>query len=159
MRKILIGLLLSMFVTLAVAADDNDKLIGVWKLVTFAYEDAETKEMKKLFGEHPKGYLILLPNGRIAVIGTADGRKPPRSDAERIVAFQSMIAYSGKYRVEGNKFITKVDVAWNEAWVGTDQVRTYKIEGDKLHIISATQPNVNFGGRMMTGILSWEKEK
>jgi len=95
----------------------------------------------------------------MAAIITADGRKVPQSDPERIAAFQSLLAYSGKFRLEGDKFITKVEVAWNEAWVGTDQARTYKLDGDRLLIISATQPNVNFGGRMMTGILSWDKEK
>jgi hypothetical protein len=70
-----------------------------------------------------------------------------------------LLAYSGKFRLEGDKFITRVEVAWNEAWVGTDQARTYKLDGDKLFIIGATQPNPNFGGRMMTEILSWDKEK
>jgi hypothetical protein len=31
-----------------------------------------------------------------------------------------MIAVSGKYRQEGDKFIIKVDLAWNEGRVGTD---------------------------------------
>jgi hypothetical protein len=52
-----------------------------------------------------------------------------------------MIAYTGKFRVEGGKFITKVDVAWNEGWVGTDQVRFWRVEGDKLYITSASIPN------------------
>jgi hypothetical protein len=90
---------------------------------------------------------------------TAEGRKVPQNDAERSDAFRSLLAYSGRYRLEGNKFITKVDIAWNEAWVGTDQERTYTIEGDALRITSMTQPNVNFGGRMMTGILDWEREQ
>ena len=126
---------------------------------SFLFEDAQTKEKKGLFGEHPKGFMILLPTGRMSGIITADGRKVPQSDPERVAAFQSLIAYSGKFRLEGNKFITSVEVAWNEAWVGTDQARTFKLEGDKLFIISTTQPNVSFGGRTMTGILSWDREK
>jgi hypothetical protein len=30
-----------------------------------------------------------------------------------------------------------VDVAWNEAWIGTDIVRSYKINGDRLIITTA----------------------
>jgi hypothetical protein len=56
-------------------------------------------------------------------------------------------------------WIKKLEPVSNEAWVDTDQERTYKLEGDMLYIISMTQPNVNFGGRMMTGILSWERER
>ena len=142
------------------AADDQDRLYGVWKLTSWVFEDAETKERKALYGEHPKGYLILLANGRMMALLTADNRKVPKSDEDQIAAFRSLLAYSGKFRLEGsNKFITTVEIAWNEAWVGTEQARTYKLDGDKLDIISMTQPNVNFGGRMMTGILSWERER
>src|SRR4051812_35138294 len=159
MRKFLLSFVFQILVAKPAAANDKEKLYGVWRLDSFVYEDAQTKEKKGLFGEQPKGFLILLPTGRMAAILTADGRKVPQSDPERVAAFQSLLAYSGKFRLEGDKFITKVEVAWNEAWVGTDQARTYKLDGDKLFIISATQPNINFGGRMMTAILSWDKEK
>lgn len=42
----------------------------------------------------------------------------PQTDEERAQALRSMISYSGRYRVEDNKVITKVEIAWNEAWVG-----------------------------------------
>ena len=158
MRRILLGLL-SIFISTAALADDKDKLLGTWKLVAFVLEDAETKEKKALFGEHPMGYFTFLPNGRTTVILTAEGRSMPRNDAERAAAFQSMTAYSGQYRLEGNKLVVDVDVAWNAAWVGTSQTRTIKLDRDKLDIISATQPNPNFGGRMMTGLLGWERVK
>jgi hypothetical protein len=45
-----------------------------------------------------------------------------------------MLAYSGKYHTEANKIIINVDIAWDESWTGTQQVRYYKIEGDELHI-------------------------
>jgi hypothetical protein len=32
-----------------------------------------------------------------------------------------MYAYTGPYRVEGDRLTVKVEVAWNEAWIGTDQ--------------------------------------
>ena len=41
-----------------------------------------------------------------------------------------MIAYTGRYRVEDGKVITKVEIAWNEAWVGGEQVRFIRFEGD-----------------------------
>jgi hypothetical protein len=69
-----------------------------------------------------------------------------------------MIAYTGKFRLEGDKFITKVDVAWNEGWVGTEQVRFWRVEEGKLHIISAPIPNPNVPGGKMIGILVWERE-
>ena len=45
---------------------------------------------------------------------TADGRKVPATDAERADALRSMIAYTGRYRVEEGKVVTRVEAAWNE---------------------------------------------
>ena len=138
--------------------DDKDKLIGTWKLVSCVMEDVETKEQKLVWGEHPNGYIVLTPSGRWIVVQTAEGRKVPQTDADRTAAFRSMLAYSGRYRTEGDKIIIKVDIAWDESWNGTEQVRFYRIEGDRLHIEAAPQPYANFGGRVMRGILIWARE-
>jgi hypothetical protein len=96
--------------------------------------------------------------GRFFGFATADGRKPPQNPEEQAAAFRSMIAYTGKFRLEGDKFITRVDVAWNEGWVGTEQVRFWRVEGGKLYITSAPIPNPNVPGAKMIGILIWERE-
>jgi hypothetical protein len=70
-----------------------------------------------------------------------------------------MIAYSGRYRVEGDKVITKVEIAWNESWVGGEQVRFVRFEGDKLYIESPPMPHPNVGGRVVRVIVTWEREK
>jgi hypothetical protein len=113
---------------------------------------------QQVYGERPNGYIGFTPDGRFFAFATADGRKSPSSPDEQAAAFRSMIAYTGKFRLEGEKFITKVDVAWNEAWVGSEQVRFWRVEGDRLHIISAPIPNLNVQGSMMIGTLVWERE-
>ena len=72
---------------------------------------------------------------------TAEGRKQPNTDEDRIAGFWSMGAYSGIYRVEGDKWTTKVDVAWTETWVGSDQERFFKLEDDTLTVITMWMPN------------------
>jgi hypothetical protein len=52
-----------------------------------------------------------------------------------------------------------VDTAWNEAWAGTDQVRYYRFEGEKLIVTSAWAASPNFDGRRVRGILTWGKSK
>lgn len=89
---------------------------------------------------------------------TAQERKPPQNEADRDAAYRSMLAYSGRYRVDSGKLITKVDVVWNEAWVGTEQARDYKIEGTKLHVVSPPAPNPSFGGRTTRGVFTFERE-
>jgi hypothetical protein len=140
----------------AVSADDT--LTGVWRLQSWVMENIDTKETKAVFGEQPSGYLILTSEGRMMGLLTAEGRKAPQTEAEREAAYRSMLAYSGRYRMEGDKFITKVDVSWNEAWVGTEQARVYKVEGTKLQVLSPPQPNPNFGGKTMRGIFTFERE-
>jgi hypothetical protein len=138
-------------------ADDREKLIGIWQLVSWEVEFQDTGERRAVYGANPLGYLILTPEGRMMAVVEGDGRKTPHTEAERATAFQTMIAYSGTYRVEGDRWITKVDATWNPAWRGTDQARFFKFEGDRLSVLSIWQPQVNFGGRVGRGILSWQR--
>ena len=141
-------------------AADKDRIIGTWKLVAVTYEDAQTKERWPVYGEHPKGYQIATPEGRWLALVTADGRPVPKTDEDRAKALRSMIAYSGRYRVEGDKVITKVEVAWNEAWVGGEQVRFLRFEGDDvLHIESPPMPHPNVNDKVVRVIVSWVRDK
>src|SRR5262245_52353223 len=94
--------------SMSVPASAKDELIGAWKLVSFVVEDVTTKERKLLYGEHPKGYFMFLPSGRAAALITSDNRKVPTTAEESQAAFQSMIAFSGKYRVGEGKCIINV---------------------------------------------------
>ena len=141
-------------------ADDAEKLLGNWKLVSFFTEDVQTKQRNNVYGEHPDGFVGFTP-ARFFGLATAEGRKAPQTPEEQAAAYRSMIAYSGKWRLEGGKFITKVDIAWNPGWVGTEQVRFWRVEGDKLFITTAPFPIPNPNGmeKMMIGNLVWEKEQ
>ena len=70
-----------------------------------------------------------------------------------------MLAYTGRLRLDGERFIVDVDAAWNKTWIGTEQVRFWRVEGDKLLITSAPIPNPDVVGRMMIGTLIWERER
>jgi hypothetical protein len=113
-----------------------------------------------VLGEHPRGYQIATPEGRWLALVTADGRPVPKTDEDRAKALRSMIAYSGRYRVEGDKVITKVEVAWNEAWVGGEQVRFLRFEGDDvLHIESPPMPHPNVNDKVVRVIVTWTRDK
>jgi len=142
-----------------VFADDSKKVVGTWTLVSVVYEDVQTKERTPVLGQHPKGCQIATPEGRWLALVTAEGRKVPQTDVERSDALRSMIAYTGKYRVEGRKIITKVEAAWNEAWVGTEQERFYRFEGNRLLLESPPQPHPNLLGKVVRIIVIWEREK
>jgi len=139
-------------------SDNGKALVGTWKLVSCLLEDVETKEQKSVWGTKPNGYIVMTSEGRWIVIQTAEGRKAPQNDKDRVAAFKSLLAYSGKYRIEGNKVVIKVDIAGDESWNGTEQVRYFKIDGNQLHIEAPAQPYANFGGKVMRGILVWKRQ-
>jgi hypothetical protein len=164
MRGSLIGLGLLMAIVAASPARADDaadraRIVGTWKLVSVVYEDQETKAVTPVYGEHPKGYQIATPEGRWLALVTAEGRKVPQTDADRAQALRTMIAYAGRYRVEDGKVITKVEAAWNEAWVGGEQTRYIRFDHDLLHIESPPMPHPNLAGKMVRVIVTWQRDQ
>jgi len=90
---------------------------------------------------------------------TAEQRKGGMGDAERVHLHKSMVAVSGKYRVEGSSFVFTVDVSWNESWNGTEQRRYFKIDDDKLVIETAPAPSITHPGKTAVAKLVFEREK
>ena len=134
-------------------------LCGCWKLTALAMEFQVSKRRETPFGADPNGYLILTPEGRMMTLITAKGRQFGQTDALLAGLFRSMMSYTGKYRVEGERFITCVDASWNEAWNGTEQERFFKIEGDRLDIVSGWAPHLGLPEKPLArGIISWSRE-
>jgi hypothetical protein len=143
-------------------ADDAElrkEIVGTWKLVSVVYEDQATKERTPIYGDHPRGIQIATPEGRWLALMTGENRPVPKTDEDRAEALKTMIAYTGRYRVENGKVITKVEAAWNEAWVGGEQVREVRIEDDKLYIESPPMPHPNMNNKIVRVIVEWEREK
>lgn len=134
------------------------QIVGTWTLVSVNYEDAASKARTPIYGQHPKGIQIATPEGRWLALMTAEGRVIPKTDAERARALTTMIAYTGRYRVEGGNVITKVEAAWNEGWVGTEQVRAIAFENGCLCLQSPPMPHPNIDGRTVRVIVVWARE-
>jgi lipocalin-like protein len=157
-RSVLVSFVTLLLVSPSALANDAERLVGNWKLLSFFTEHVQTKQRVNLFGEQPTGAIAFTPAGRFFAIITAEGRKVPQTTEERAAAYGTMVAYTGKWRLEGDSLITKVDVAWNPAWVGTDQVRFWRLEGNKLFAITPPIPNPNVAGGVVTVTAVWEKE-
>jgi hypothetical protein len=127
-------------------------LIGNWKLVSWQVVTGD--EAKDLFGTKPKGYMILTREGRAMTVTTAETRTPGESEPERAALHRSMLAYTGKYRIEGN-----VDASWNEGWNGSEQRRRFRLDGDKLFIESAPAPSIVSPGKIDFRRIVWKRER
>ena len=139
--------------------DDRAKLVGSWRIVSFHTEIQDSGERGAPLGDAPKGYIVFMPEGRTMSYLEAGSRKPIKTDEDRAEAFRTLLAYTGKYRIEGDRFITSIDGAWNVVWVGTDQTRTFRIEGDRLHIATNWAKAPIYKNRVGRAVLVWERER
>ncbi len=133
-------------------------LLSTWRLKSYVVT-AATGETSTPYGEHPVGYLSYSADGRMQAIGTSRGRKLPRdptpTDEERVALHRMMFAYAGTYSLEAGKVTHHVDISWNEAWNGTDQVRSYEIKENTLTLTSsAIDPTSGTAARY---VVVWEK--
>ncbi len=155
----LIVLVLFLIAVQPSSADDREKFIGIWKLTSVVGEFQDTGEKIYDWGKNPTGYSVYTAEGRSMFIIESEGRKPPKTDEDRATLFRTMFAWTGIYRLEGDKLITKVDVSWNPVFNGTEAVRVFKFEGDRLVISTAWAPSTRFPGRMTRGVFTWERVK
>jgi hypothetical protein len=136
---------------------DRAPLVGMWRLMTFQREYQASGERESPTGSAPTGYILFLPEGRMAVVITGEGRKPPTTDQDRAGLFKSLFAYTGPYRVDGATWITTVEVSANPASVGTEQARAFEISGNRLQemTVYAAQPD----NRMARAVITYQRMK
>jgi hypothetical protein len=136
---------------------DRTPLVGLWRLVSFQREYQATGEREYPMGNMPAGYIHFLPEGRVTVVITGQGRKAPTTDQDRAGLFNSLVAYTGPYRVDGDTWITMVEVSANPAWVGTEQTRAFEISGDRLQELTAWAARPD--NRMARAVITYVRAK
>jgi len=158
--KCLIVLVCFLFLGQFSYAADNPQIVGIWKLLSFEAEIQATGQKEPVMGQKPTGYVIFAAEGRAFFILTGEGRKPPKSAQDRVGLLNSLISYTGMYRIEGDKWITKVDVAWSPDFVGTEQTRFFKVDGDRLQVLTTWGVHPNWPEKgMQRRILTFERSK
>ena len=121
---------------------DKSQLIGSWQLLSAQLEMADTKERLDLLGPSPVGRTIFTRNGRMATILTASGRTAAVDVPSTAAA----------------KVVFSCDTAWHPAWAGTEQVRFYEFNGDRLTLRTNRLSHPSHPGREVYGIIEWQRE-
>jgi hypothetical protein len=160
-RQILMGGLFAACLTASTALGaDQTRVLGTWKLVSYNVEVQSTGAKTPMMGQHPTGYAAFLPNGHVFFLLTAEGRTPAKTEKERAGLLSTVVAYTGTYTVEGDKWTTHVEVAWNPEWVGTDQVRSFALDGESLKVLTPWRIMPNWADKGMTrSIITFERVK
>ena len=104
---------------------------------------------------HPSR-IVYTQDGTVMVLTTPPDRKPFGAKflagdvtgapvEQRAEAANGVIAYAGRYEVDGDRVLHHVQVAFLPDWVGTTNVRVYRFEGNRL--ILSTPPDAQGGVR------------
>jgi hypothetical protein len=137
----------------------RDLVLGSWRMISWTYRVVATGEKRDALGENPRGFIVYTPE-RVMVLVLSNHRKRPLrlppTDDEKIALFETMFAYSGTYTVEPDRVIHHLDMSWNEAWTGTEQVRFCTIEGDFL-IFTSTPAKNPLDGREVVHEVIYER--
>jgi lipocalin-like protein len=136
------------------STNTSNPLVGSWKLLSFQFESESGNQRFDAYDERPEGFAIF-SEARVMFILTAGDRLATATADE---LFDRMMAYTGRYRVQGDRVITTVDSAWHPAWVGTEQTRLFKLDGDTLSLMSDFLDFPKFPGRRVRGTVVWKRE-
>lgn len=140
-------------------SERDSNVHGSWRLNSFDIELQDSGGRVQPWGADPNGYLILGSDGRMMTLITARVRDSGNTEEKLAGLIRTMMAYTGRYSIEGDRLITKIDSSWNEAWSGSEQKRFYKLDADALDIISDWMPNpLDSGKSIGRGILSFRRE-
>jgi hypothetical protein len=135
-------------------------LLGAWRLVSWQIR-ADDGRIEHPLGAEPDGLLVYTPDGHMSAALMAPGRPgflggdPLRGTAEECeTAMRGFHTYSGRYRVEDGRVIHSVEIALCPDLLGTEQVRYFRLAGDRLFL--STPPLTRAG---ITGIaeLVWRR--
>jgi hypothetical protein len=135
-------------------------VLGTWKLCTYVRERLSDGERHNQFGEAPDGYIGYAPDGRMYAIFTCCDRIAPRdvvpTDEEGVQLLGTMVAYAGTFSLGDNVVVHHIDTSWNQTWTGTDQIRHFVLNGDRLTITTAPYKSY-LDGTMGRSILDWSR--
>lgn len=160
----LLGLLGHIYAQTKQANSMQDILPGTWKLLSYVREDLPSGAKSDVMAAHPTGYIHYGRDGRMMVMIVGSDRKKPAGPSatpqEAEALLKSMLAYAGTFTLDTNaKTVTHhIEISWDQSRAGTDQVRTYKLDGDRLTLV--TQPSTDPAtGKQTVRTLIWEKLK
>src|SRR5688572_8880444 len=140
----------------------RDSVVGTWRLVSASALSGDGRFIDTPFGADPSGAITYTRDGRMMALISHGGRKPLSGDrisspaSERAEAFATFFAYAGRYSVNGDKVVHRVEISSVQNWVNTDMVRLVKFDGDRMTL--RTSP-LSVGGTSQTTDVVWERVK
>ncbi|WP_243443932.1 lipocalin-like domain-containing protein [Asaia prunellae] len=79
-----------------------------------------------------------------------EGRVPAHTDEDRAALLQTLVSYIGRFRIEGNAWITQIETAWVPEWVGSEQKRFVSIIDDIANVTTPWRHMPNWAPDKLT---------
>jgi Lipocalin-like domain len=134
-----------------------DELVGTWELVSASSVTRGGERNETPYGVGPVGLLSYTSDGRITSLISYGERKPLSMNAtpeEQAEAFNTFLAYTGRYSVNGDKIVHHIQISSVQNYVGKDLVRTVKLNGNRLTLIT---PPTMVNGKFQSIELNWQR--
>lgn len=137
-------------------------LLGAWQLEQCEIS-SENGDKLLPYGENPQGFLFYSEGGLMSVSLMCSDRErfasedlAAASTDEKIAAFDSFDAYSGKYEIDASKSLVThyIKCARVPNWVGGIQRRAYRAIGDNL--ILSSEPFV-MHSQTWRAVVRWKR--
>jgi hypothetical protein len=139
----------------------NDRLVGTWKLLSASSTTSSGERIETPYGTGPAGFLTYGEDGRMTSLISYGGRKPLSFGAgtrspqeEQAEAFNTFLAYAGRYTLSDDKVTHHVEISSIQNYVNKDLVRSIKFEGDRITLIT---PPMTVNGKIQTIELIWQR--
>ena len=116
-------------------------LVGTWQLVS-AQDESPSGKVTYPFGEHPAGLIVYDSTGHVSVHVMRGGRTKFAVFEDAADPAPSYVAYFGTYDVDSktHRVTHHIQGHLDPKRIGTDNVRTFEIVGDRLVLIELEHP-------------------
>lgn len=120
------------------SANIRKRFLGTWKLVSTEEKLKDgTARAYKDTGPNGVGYLMYSADGHMCAVLTNPDRPKwdePPTTAQKLAAIDGLAAYCGTFKIdEANHVMLHYPaLAWMPNYVGTEQRRPYRFEGNRL---------------------------
>jgi len=134
-------------------------LVGVWALSSIDVEFRDDRTRRPAMLSVPAAFLMFTPLGRLLSMLTRASRAQWGSEREGEALFRATFAYSGRYRLERDRWVTRVDRTWNDAWTDGVQAHLYRVEGERLTVMTPWLLGDKQDDRLQRMLFGFEKMK
>lgn len=155
MQKVLFALLIAMTIIVACGESkgpekekpmtQKEQLVGAWKFLSMTAKKPNGQIIYP-YGNDLYGMLVYTASGHMSFLGMRRDRPQFASDnafdgtdEEIKAAFEGFDAYCGTYEVDTEKgvIVHHVEGSRLPGWVGTDQIRHFRFDGERLMLAAS----------------------